>query len=201
MSIGERIKQLRGTKSREVFGREFDKNRNTIQRYENDTNPPDGAFIAELCRSYKVSTDWLIYGKEGDSLVGLLLGEGAEEHSFSISDPDLAAIVERWEKLPDEARKNITSQVKELSLPEFLDAAKIKSLKEYSQERGEYIWNRGCKDTGLPGMFDTAAYKVLEYYCNKNIDDAALYAAAVEWAMNKLKVIQKVGKRNGVIKK
>lgn len=64
MSIGERIKLLRGATSREDFGKLFGKNRNTILHYENDTNTPGSDFVVELCRRYNVSADWVLYGKK-----------------------------------------------------------------------------------------------------------------------------------------
>jgi len=192
MSLGERIKKLRGDESREDFGRKFGKNRNTILRYENNTNPPDAAFIEHICCEYKVSADWLIYG------IDSRLKEGPiKETAFCISDDNLAVIVSRWQDLPEEDRQRITNQVKEKTAPFFLYAAKAARWPEHSQQRAEYIWSRGCKDAGLPGMFDTESFRMIEQYTKGRLDDPELYRLAKEWAATKLQLIRKLEKKNG----
>lgn len=62
MTIGERIKELRSDENQASFGDRFGKNRDTIRRYELDSNPPDATFIAALCREYRVSPTWLLLG-------------------------------------------------------------------------------------------------------------------------------------------
>lgn len=62
MSIGDRIKQLRGQESRKALGSKIGIDQATIMRYENNQRLPDTEFVAKLCRLYNVSTDWLIYG-------------------------------------------------------------------------------------------------------------------------------------------
>ena len=64
MSIGGRIKELRGEMARHDFADLFGVARNTIQRYENDERTPDSVFIAALCNHFKITVDWLISGEE-----------------------------------------------------------------------------------------------------------------------------------------
>jgi phage repressor protein C with HTH and peptisase S24 domain len=62
MSIGDRIKQLRGRDSRKALGLKIGLDQATIMRYESNQRLPDTEFVAKLCQLYNVSTDWLIYG-------------------------------------------------------------------------------------------------------------------------------------------
>jgi len=64
MSIGKRIKELRGEMARPEFADLFGVTRNTIQRYENEERTPDGVFIAALCNYFKIRSDWLVLGEE-----------------------------------------------------------------------------------------------------------------------------------------
>ena len=63
MSIGERIKSLRGNENQSTFGNRFGRSRNTIMRYETGKNAPDADFAADLCREYNVEPTWLLLGQ------------------------------------------------------------------------------------------------------------------------------------------
>lgn len=69
MTIGGRIKILRGKESRAEFSKKFDLSSATLERYENDKRVPDTEFITRLCNAYRVSADWLILGKGNKSAV------------------------------------------------------------------------------------------------------------------------------------
>jgi phage repressor protein C with HTH and peptisase S24 domain len=64
MTIGKRIKDLRGKVARHDFAALLGVSRSTVQRYEIDEDVPDTAFVKAICERYKVSADWLIFGKE-----------------------------------------------------------------------------------------------------------------------------------------
>lgn len=63
MSIGDRIKQLRGKDSRKDFGEKLGVVQSTVVNYETGRRLPGSDFIAKLCRLYDVTTDWLIFGR------------------------------------------------------------------------------------------------------------------------------------------
>lgn len=67
MTIGERIKELRGNIPRHDFAATFSVSRSTMQRYEYDEGPPDIAFVSAVCEKFGVSADWLLFGKEVES--------------------------------------------------------------------------------------------------------------------------------------
>jgi len=62
MSIGERMKQLRGNESRKSLADKLGVDQTTIVNYESGKRLPNSEFISKFCRLYNVSTDWLIYG-------------------------------------------------------------------------------------------------------------------------------------------
>lgn len=62
MSIGERIKELRGNMSRDEFASLIGSNRNTIQRYETYERIPKADFIEIICEKFQVRADWLVLG-------------------------------------------------------------------------------------------------------------------------------------------
>jgi transcriptional regulator with XRE-family HTH domain len=63
MTIGERIKEVRGSLSRDVFAEQMGVVRNTVQRYEMYGTRPHIDFIESICKAYKINADWLIFGK------------------------------------------------------------------------------------------------------------------------------------------
>jgi len=64
MTIHKRIRELRGPESRKSFAERFGISLNTVVRYENGDNLPDAGFISEICKYYKVSADFLVFGAD-----------------------------------------------------------------------------------------------------------------------------------------
>jgi phage repressor protein C with HTH and peptisase S24 domain len=62
MSIGDRIKEIRGETSRDDFAATFGVNRNTIQGYEIYGKNPKTDFILDVCEKFNIHTDWLLLG-------------------------------------------------------------------------------------------------------------------------------------------
>lgn len=62
MSLGERIKQVRGGTSQKDFGDELGVSANTLRGYENDSVPPGADFVVRLCTRYNVDYSWLLSG-------------------------------------------------------------------------------------------------------------------------------------------
>ncbi|MDS7929604.1 helix-turn-helix transcriptional regulator [Acinetobacter sp. V102_4] len=64
LSIGSRIRNIRGTESRSSFAERFSIGTATLQRYESDERSPDIEFLSKLQIATGYSFDYLVYGKE-----------------------------------------------------------------------------------------------------------------------------------------
>lgn len=62
MSIGGRIRELRGKTSVAEFCRDFGIHRNTLPRWESGERVPDGDTLAAICQKYNIHADWLLLG-------------------------------------------------------------------------------------------------------------------------------------------
>jgi transcriptional regulator with XRE-family HTH domain len=63
MSIGNRIKQVRGGLSREDFAAKLSIDKSSIQRYENDENIPKGDVLQKIHKQFNVNINWLLTGQ------------------------------------------------------------------------------------------------------------------------------------------
>lgn len=63
-SLGERIRALRGDRSRDSFAGELGIHKNTLARYEAGHRMPDAALLQRLCRMARVPPAWLLDGVE-----------------------------------------------------------------------------------------------------------------------------------------
>ncbi len=63
MTIGKRIKELRGKMTQAEFGPKNGVSRNTVTRYELGEVPPNSIFLETLCKKYSVQPNWLLLGK------------------------------------------------------------------------------------------------------------------------------------------
>ena len=91
-SIGERINYIRTEMelNRDQFAEYLGVSRNTIARYETDERKPDADFIIRFCEEYKVSADWLLFGKSEDderelSVDEMLLITLCRRHSVDVN--------------------------------------------------------------------------------------------------------------------
>ena len=66
MTLGERIALARKQAglSQEQLGEQLGVSRQAVSKWESGQTNPDVAYIAELCRLFGVSSDWLLLGKE-----------------------------------------------------------------------------------------------------------------------------------------
>lgn len=78
--LNERLKKLRRTLdlTQQEFADRIGSKRNTIAKYETDTNVPSAAVISLICREFNVNENWLRTG-EGDMFVELSRDEQIEE--------------------------------------------------------------------------------------------------------------------------
>lgn len=61
--LGERIRALRGSRSRDCFAGELGIHKNTLARYEAGQRMPDAALLQRLCRIAQVAPEWLLDGE------------------------------------------------------------------------------------------------------------------------------------------
>lgn len=82
MTLGQRIRQLRGEESQDSFSNRLNINKNTLGFYERDERTPNAIFVADICKQERISTDWLLYG-EGP----MRRGESAAEVAQAVPAP------------------------------------------------------------------------------------------------------------------
>lgn len=63
MSLGNRIKSVRGTLSQKEFSDVCKVGISTLRRYESGVNPPDSDFLCAIVDNYDVSPEWLLSGE------------------------------------------------------------------------------------------------------------------------------------------
>jgi transcriptional regulator with XRE-family HTH domain len=75
--IGQRIRIVRGDKSQFIFAEELGIHRNTVVRYEDELSHPDSNIISQICKTYDISSSWLLFGT-GLSFQGKIPIEGTK---------------------------------------------------------------------------------------------------------------------------
>lgn len=78
--MNERLKKLRKTLdlTQQEFADRIGSKRNTIAKYETDTNVPSAAVISLICREFNVNENWLRTG-EGDMFMEMSRDEQIEK--------------------------------------------------------------------------------------------------------------------------
>lgn len=64
MSIGDRIRQIRGSQSQASFAESLGIAQRTLAHYEKNNRTPNTEFAVSLAQKYNVSFDWLLTGVE-----------------------------------------------------------------------------------------------------------------------------------------
>jgi transcriptional regulator with XRE-family HTH domain len=62
MDIGDRIRQIRGRRSRAEFAEELGIHPQTLYMYEKGKRVVDVELVRDLCDKFQVSVEWLIFG-------------------------------------------------------------------------------------------------------------------------------------------
>lgn len=63
MSLGERLKTIRGRISQKEFGEMFGAAPNTIRKYELNNGAPNTDFVLSVCNHYNINPMWLLTGE------------------------------------------------------------------------------------------------------------------------------------------
>jgi len=62
MTLGNRIRELRGNVSIAEFSSELEIHRNTLLNYESDKKRPNADLLVALCNKFEANADWLLLG-------------------------------------------------------------------------------------------------------------------------------------------
>lgn len=62
-SLGNRIRQLRGSRSQSTYAAQLGISKGALGCYERDANNPDASVLAVICTIEGVSADWLLFGR------------------------------------------------------------------------------------------------------------------------------------------
>jgi transcriptional regulator with XRE-family HTH domain len=124
MTIGERIKEVRGKKPRDVFAEELGVVRNTVQRYEIYDKKPTMDFVEAICEKYNLHSDWLIFGiepKYRDEEKQVVPAE--LDHSI-LTDAIAAleeALVKKGKRMEPDAKAELISELYKFIIEEEID--------------------------------------------------------------------------------
>ena len=66
-TLGDRLKQLRGSLSQSDFAASIGVSQRTIGHYEKNERQPDAEAIKNICANFQVSPSWLLFGQEEKS--------------------------------------------------------------------------------------------------------------------------------------
>lgn len=91
VNIGERIKQIRGVQTQQVFADLLGIGRTTLINYESNMRAPDAELLIKLHVLYKVQPLWLLTGI-GNEVSGVKL------------KPDEAALLDNYRHCPPEGK-------------------------------------------------------------------------------------------------
>lgn len=67
MTIGERIRQVRGKTPRSIFAKHIEITESTLRNYENNLSLPNSDIVAKICHVFNVEPGWLILGGKNNS--------------------------------------------------------------------------------------------------------------------------------------
>jgi transcriptional regulator with XRE-family HTH domain len=62
MTIGDRIKEVRGKKSQDDFAQAHGIHRNTLARWESGKRSPEYSFLRDITERYGLAPDWVLMG-------------------------------------------------------------------------------------------------------------------------------------------
>lgn len=63
MSLGSRLKTIRGKRTQKWFASEMGVSKNTYALYERNERTPDANFLEIICRRFRVNPGWLLLGE------------------------------------------------------------------------------------------------------------------------------------------
>jgi transcriptional regulator with XRE-family HTH domain len=102
MTIGQRLLFLRRHKSLSLneLSEAIGISRSNLNRYERDLSRPTAEYIGKICKYYKVSADYLLFGKDTRELA---------KEGWSEGDPELEKIIRRMAELMNSENPHMRS--------------------------------------------------------------------------------------------
>lgn len=110
LSLGQRIKFVRGKESQDSFAVRIGASRGTLSNYERDENQPGADILKAICANYRILPEWLLMGTGP-----MKKGEGAADNSPSNTPLDkgvLVDVVDILEQFLIDAKKTLPPQAK-----------------------------------------------------------------------------------------
>lgn len=101
-TLGQRLYALRKYRnlSLQELADETGISRSNLNRYERDTSKPTTEYLKMLCRFYRVSSDYLLFGMQGDAL---------KREGWAESDPELKEMLQRLVKVMTSGEPHVRS--------------------------------------------------------------------------------------------
>jgi len=91
MDIGDRIRQIRGRRSRAEFAEELGIHPQTLYMYEKGKRVVDVELVRDLCEKYQVSVEWLIFGDR--ELQTMRENQAPEVPAEKADAPDVTSVI------------------------------------------------------------------------------------------------------------
>lgn len=101
-TLGQRLYALRKYKalSLQELADETGISRSNLNRYERDTSKPTAEYLKMLCRFYRVSADWLLFGFDSKSL---------QKEGWAEFDPELKEMLRRLVEVMTSGKPHLRS--------------------------------------------------------------------------------------------
>ena len=107
-SLGDRLRQLRGSRSQASFAREIGVSQQNYNRYENGDVAPKSQFLHKIATQFDVDMGWLLSGnpeKSPTRLDAQTMRQDETEHKAGLNHLDIMALKQQPKKVAElEAR-------------------------------------------------------------------------------------------------
>lgn len=113
MSIGSRIKQVRGKVPQKEFAKQLEIAQNTLGNYERSERTPNADFIITLAKHANVSFDWLLTGEEHAGVITQQKSH-VQQPAHPICCPKCEVLEADLRKEREEARE-LTKELREIN--------------------------------------------------------------------------------------
>lgn len=132
-SLGARIKLLRGKNTQAWLARQLSIPPTTLSNYENDKSELNFAMIEALTSIFKVSTDWLLFGRGPMYAQGDVMLENTDGSASPVHDQPTSG---RLNRILEDRLRELNAEVRELNAERReLNAENRALLKENAELR------------------------------------------------------------------
>jgi len=125
--LGSRLRQIRGARSRQVFGAQLGVHRNTVERYEKGGRPPDAGYLRQVIeRNPEWRFEWLLTGQAPQKATAANRAEQRAARYDAIDDEMLTAVIEAVEEFLVEQKLRIAAGKKAMLISTLYEDARTK---------------------------------------------------------------------------